>query len=140
MVMTRYGPLHGKAWSLVTIVVRVVEEKENYKGNKEKDKEGKDNYKDIKITKDKEIYKGTVIPWGWGSADKNAPERLWELRAGGMIHVVQMHSVLQPSTSGPHHVTLTAVFRVFSSGLALHTRWPTVCMRVPLSNVTQLEM
>ena len=37
-------------------------------------------------------------------------------------------------------ITLTAVFRVFSSELALHIRWPTVCMRVPLSNVTQLEM
>ena len=76
--MTRHGPLHGKAWSLMTVMVRVVEDKENYKGNKEKDKEGKDNYKDIKITNDKEIYKGTVIPWGWGSADKNAPERLWK--------------------------------------------------------------
>ena len=69
MVMTRHSPLHGKAWSLVTVMVRVVEDKENYKGNKEKDKEDKDNYKDIKITKDKENYKDTVIPCrgsGWG--------------------------------------------------------------------------
>lgn len=50
-------------------MVRVVEDKENYKGNKEEDKEDKDRYKDIKITKDKENYKGAVIPCrggGWG--------------------------------------------------------------------------
>ena len=51
-------------------MVRVVEDKENYKGNKEKEKEDKDSYKDIKITKDKENYKGAVIPCrggGWGA-------------------------------------------------------------------------
>ena len=63
-------------------------------------------------------------------------EQSWEVRAGGMIHVEQI-ILLRHSTSGPHCVTPTAVFRVFSSELAVSIRWPTVCMRVPLCNVTQ---
>lgn len=96
MVMTRHSPLHGKAWSLVTVMVRVLWRiKGLHKGNKEKDKEDKDNYKDIKANRIKRTIKGTVIPcrgrWGMGlfSTDKNSPERLagegeqsWEVRAG----------------------------------------------------------